>query len=78
MVHQGGPHMVGKRRHLRTNLGTLLLAVGLSLAGEAFAAESMKGQVLGAGAPIAGSTVTLWQPLKTGTLPATVAPLSDI
>src|SRR5271165_5252693 len=52
--------MAGKRRHPRINLGTLLLAGGLLLTGEGFAAEPMKGQVLGAGAPIAGSTVTLW------------------
>ncbi len=52
--------MVGKRRHLRTSLGTLFVAGGLSFAGEALAAQSMKGQVLGGGAPIAGSTVTLW------------------
>ena len=52
--------MVGKRPHRRINLGTLLLAGSLLHAGRGFAAEPMKGQVLGAGAPIAGSTVTLW------------------
>src|SRR5271157_2407588 len=41
-----------------------LVACALSslfLAGWAFAAESIKGQVLGGGAPIAKSTVTLWE-----------------
>ena len=33
----------------------------VSLAGQAFAADSIKGQVLGGGAPIAKSTVTLWE-----------------
>ena len=33
----------------------------LFLAGRAFAADSIKGQVLGGGAPIAKSTVTLWE-----------------
>jgi len=31
------------------------------LAGQTFSAQTIKGQVLGAGAPIANSTVTLWQ-----------------
>jgi hypothetical protein len=52
--------MVGSRRNLLTYLGRLLLAGSLAFAGHAFAADSIKGQVLGAGAPIAGSTVTLW------------------
>ncbi len=40
-------------------LATLFVAIILS-AGAAFAADSIKGQVLGGGAPIAQSTVTLW------------------
>jgi hypothetical protein len=40
-------------------LGVLTLCV--LLAGAAFAADSIKGQVLGGGAPIAKSTVTLWE-----------------
>src|SRR5208283_5852963 len=42
----------------------LLLAVLAGyflLAGAAFAADSIKGQVLGGGAPVAKSTVTLWE-----------------
>ena len=41
-------------------LGTMFVAILLS-AGAAFAADSIKGQVLGGGAPIAKSTVTLWE-----------------
>ena len=41
-------------------LGTMFVAMVLS-AGAAFAADSIKGQVLGGGAPIAKSTVTLWE-----------------
>jgi hypothetical protein len=41
-------------------LGTLFVASLLS-AGTALAADSIKGQVLGGGAPIAKSTVTLWE-----------------
>jgi DNA-binding beta-propeller fold protein YncE len=37
-----------------------LAAFGLALVGQTFAADSIKGQVLGSGAPIANSTVTLW------------------
>jgi len=40
-------------------LGTLLSCTVLTLQG--FAEETIKGQVLGGGAPIANSTVTLWQ-----------------
>ncbi len=40
-------------------LGVTLVAI-LIFAGHAFAADSIKGQVLGGGAPIAQSTVTLW------------------
>lgn len=38
-----------------------LVICSMVLAGVAFAADSIKGQVLGAGAPIAKSTVTLWE-----------------
>jgi hypothetical protein len=38
-----------------------LLTLCVLLAGAAFAADSIKGQVLGGGAPIAKSTVTLWE-----------------
>jgi hypothetical protein len=38
-----------------------VLAFGVLLTGTAFAADNIKGQVLGGGAPIAKSTVTLWQ-----------------
>jgi hypothetical protein len=41
-------------------LGTLFVAIVLS-AGAAFAADSIKGHVMGGGAPIAKSTVTLWK-----------------
>ena len=37
-----------------------LLVCGLLLAGSAFSADSLKGQVFGGGAPIANSIVTLW------------------
>jgi len=43
----------------RFAFATLALS-GLFLAGPAFPADSINGQVLGAGAPIANSTVTLW------------------
>jgi hypothetical protein len=50
---------------LRTTARKLTLAAlavsSLILAGRAFAADSIKGQVLGGGAPIAKSTVTLWE-----------------
>ena len=38
-----------------------VLAICVLLAGAASAADSIKGQVLGGGAPIAKSTVTLWE-----------------
>ena len=43
--------------------GLLLAVFGgyVLLAGAAFAADSIKGQVLGGGGPIAKSTVTLWE-----------------
>ena len=40
---------------------SVFIAIVLLLAGEAFAADSIKGQVLGGGAPIAKATVTLWE-----------------
>ena len=52
--------MFGSRLNPSTYLRSLLLAGSLSFSGLAFAADSINGQVLGAGAPIAGSTVTLW------------------
>ena len=44
---------------MKLTLGATLVAL-LIFAGHAFAADSIKGQVLGGGAPIAQSTVTLW------------------
>ena len=45
-----------------TLLCLVLVASSLLVAGgPGVAAESLKGQVLGAGAPIAKSTVTLWE-----------------
>src|SRR5664279_3353787 len=45
--------------------GKAIMAVvvlcGFLLAGQIFAADNIKGQVLGGGAPIAKSTVTLWE-----------------
>ena len=38
-----------------------MLAFGVLLTGTAFAVDNIKGQVLGGGAPIAQSSVTLWQ-----------------
>ncbi len=48
---------------IRTTKLTLfmLFVSSLLLAGQAFAADSIKGQVLGGGAPIAQSSVTLWE-----------------
>ncbi len=50
--------------NLCTNIRKLTLVAvavaSLILAGQASAADSIKGQVLGGGAPIAQSTVTLW------------------
>src|SRR5271166_1654232 len=55
-----GERKMDSRKHaLKFVLGSLTLC-GL-LAGAAFAADSIKGQVLGGGAPIAKSTVTLWE-----------------
>src|SRR5215472_14710006 len=51
-------------RRLSANLLTfavLTLATCLLSAQWAFAGDTIKGQVLGGGAPIANSTVTLWQ-----------------
>ncbi len=52
--------MLGTSRNLLTHLGSLLLAGSLSVGGQAAAADSMKGQVLVGGAPVAKSTVTVW------------------
>ncbi len=52
--------MVQNRRHLVLTLTRVLLTCSLAVAGRASAAESIEGQVLGAGRPIADSTVTLW------------------
>ena len=44
----------------RLALGALAVSSPF-LIGQAFAADSIRGQVLGGGAPIAKSTVTLWE-----------------
>ena len=41
------------------------IVFAISLAVPALAADTIEGQVLGAGAPIAKSTVTLWSPAPT-------------
>ena len=46
---------------LRSLTPPALIAFTLLAVGQAFAADSIKGQVLGGGAPIAKSTVTLWE-----------------
>src|SRR5208337_2240518 len=51
--------MDSMKRSLRLLLG--VLATCALLAGAAFATATIKGQVLGGGAPIAKSTVTLWE-----------------
>ena len=48
------------RKHA-LKLVSAVLTVCVLLAGAGFAADSIKGQVLGGGAPIAKSTVTLWE-----------------
>src|SRR5271157_4879756 len=45
---------------LKLTLAALAVS-SLLLAGQASAAEGIKGQVLGGGAPVAKSTVTLWE-----------------
>jgi len=52
--------MVGNSRKLCTYLGPLLFAGSFLVAGQIFAADSIKGQVLVGGATVAKSTVTLW------------------
>jgi streptogramin lyase len=42
-------------------MSVVLVVFGLLTAAQAFGEETIKGQVLGGGAPIAGSTVTLWE-----------------
>src|SRR5262245_66422710 len=55
-----------RNRHLvnpamdRTCVAVAFAISGLWLGGPAYGANSITGQVLGAGAPIANSTVTLW------------------
>lgn len=51
---------MGSMKHSRT-LVFGILTLCLLLTEAAFAADSIKGQVLGGGAPIAKSTVTLWE-----------------
>ena len=51
---------VGNREWVRPMLFVVVVTFSLSLADAVSAAESIEGQVLGAGAPIAKSTVTLW------------------
>ena len=51
----------GMKVLLSTLLCHVLVISSILAAGPAAAAESLKGQVLGAGAPIAKSTVTLWE-----------------
>ena len=56
-------HLASKVRNMAaaTRLTfTVLTVLAILLAGQARAADSIEGQVLGAGAPIAKSTVTLW------------------
>src|SRR5271165_3635526 len=63
----GGYHhyLKGKNMDLGTSIRKLTLGAlavsGLLLAAQALAAEGIKGQVLGGGAPVAKSTVTLWE-----------------
>src|SRR5271167_4872745 len=46
---------------IRSSVVSVLSIAMLLIAGPAFAADHVSGQVLGAGAPIAGSTVVLWE-----------------
>jgi hypothetical protein len=48
------------RRNVPKLILTAVSLIILILASQAFAADSIKGQVLGGGAAIAKSTVTLW------------------
>src|SRR5271169_5137889 len=48
------------RAAVRKLIPRILLVSSMLLAGRASAADSIRGQVLGGGAPIANSTVTLW------------------
>ncbi len=48
------------QRLLRKLMPAALAVFSVALAGQAFAADNIRGQVLGGGAPIAQSTVTLW------------------
>jgi hypothetical protein len=55
-------HLGARVRKLRSvrRLVEVLAVSGLLCAGPTFAADSLNGQVLGGGAPIANATVTLW------------------
>ena len=52
---------MNSRANLRGCLWGVLIACCTLLAPQAFAQQTINGQVLGGGAPIANSTVTLWQ-----------------
>jgi streptogramin lyase len=52
---------MSRPRNVASFLVEALAVAGFLLAGPAFAADGITGRVLGAGAPIAGSTVTLWE-----------------
>src|SRR5262245_36276559 len=59
MVFTRNRHLVNPAMH-RTGVAVAFAISGLLLGGPAYGAGSITGQVLGAGAPIANSTVTLW------------------
>src|SRR5215471_18662654 len=59
MVFTRNRHLVNPAMH-RTGIAVAFAISGLLLGGPAYGAASIAGQVLGAGAPIANSTVTLW------------------
>ncbi len=48
-------------RYLSSSYLPALVAFILLTLGQGFAADSIKGEVMGGGAPIAKSTVTLWE-----------------
>jgi hypothetical protein len=52
--------MFGRKRNVLLYIKTLVALGCFLVTGQVFAAASIKGQVLGGGAPIAGSTDTLW------------------
>ena len=57
--NEGDSKMGSRTCWLKLGLGALAFCI--SVAGAASAADTIKGQVLGGGAPIAKSTVTLWE-----------------